>query len=102
MAERAQQKPESRRRFALALAGMDDEEAFLGYRLGRYLGVLRGLALFHFLPVAKRFGAVFQFSCRNIDHVGLRSLREVSPIIMPARPFGTAIQSKVLSICFFS
>jgi hypothetical protein len=69
MAERTQQKPESRRRFALALAGMDDEEAFLGYRLGGYLGVLRSLALFHFLPVAKRFGAGLQFSRRNFDHV---------------------------------
>ena len=69
MAERAQQKPESRRRFALALAGMNDEEALLGYRLGGYLGVLRGLALFHFLPVAKRFGAGLQFSRRNFDHV---------------------------------
>ena len=69
MAERAQQKPESRRRFALALAGMDDEEAFFGYRLGGYLGVLRGLALFHFLLVEKRFGTSLQFSRRNFDHV---------------------------------
>jgi hypothetical protein len=58
MAERAQQKPESRGRFALALAGMDDEKAPLGYRLGGYLGVLRGFALCHFLLVAKGFGAV--------------------------------------------
>ena len=69
MAERTQQKPESRRRFPLALAGMNDEEAFLGYRLGGYLDILHGLALFHFLPVAKGFGAGLQFSRRNFDHV---------------------------------
>ena len=84
MAERAQQKPEGRRRFALALAGMDDEEGFLGYRMDGYLGVLRGLALFHFLPVAKRFFAGSNSVVGISIMLGLRSLRGASPIMMPA------------------
>ena len=46
MAEHAQHEAEGRRRFALAGAGMDDEQALLD-GLGGDLGVLHGLALGH-------------------------------------------------------
>jgi hypothetical protein len=79
MAERAQQKPESRRRFALALAGMDDEKAFFNYRLGGDLGVLRGLALCHFLLVAKGLGIVLSFGHRAFLATGHRSKNRRKP-----------------------
>src|SRR5262249_37570738 len=49
-AQRPQHQPERRRRFALALAGMDDQQALFD-RLGRHLGILRGRAVGHLGPV---------------------------------------------------
>jgi len=46
-AERAQHQPEGRRRLALALAGMDDQQAFFDCLAGDLL-VLRSLAVGHF------------------------------------------------------
>src|SRR5262249_4753468 len=47
IADHAQHETEGRRRFALAGAGMDDEQAFLGDGLGRNLRILCGLAVGH-------------------------------------------------------
>ena len=54
-AEHAQRQSERRRRFALAGAGMDDEQSFLD-RLVRDFGVLHGLALGHLGAMPLGFG----------------------------------------------
>ena len=56
-AEHAQRKPESRGRFALAGAGMDDEQALLD-RLSGDFGVLHRLALRHLGAMPFGFGVV--------------------------------------------
>ena len=56
-AERAQHQAPGCRRFALALAGVDDEQAFLDGLFGD-LGILRRLAVFHLGFVPRIFGAV--------------------------------------------
>src|SRR5882724_4580764 len=50
--DRAKQKTEGRRRFTLALAGVNDEEPLLD-RLLRHFGVLHGLAVRHLRLVAR-------------------------------------------------
>ena len=55
IADHAQHEAESRGRFALPLAGMDDQQSLLGDGLGRDLGVLRRLALGHLVAMALVF-----------------------------------------------
>src|ERR1700728_3287293 len=55
--EHAQSKPEGRRRFSLAGAGMDDEQTFLDRLFGDF-GILHGFALGHFGPMPFRFGVI--------------------------------------------
>ena len=52
IADHAQHEAEGRGRFALAGAGMDDEQALFGDGLGRNLGVLRRLAVRHLAAMA--------------------------------------------------
>jgi hypothetical protein len=88
MAEHAQQKPESWRRFALALAGVSS------WRLPRRPARPCGLPFF-----ARRASEPACNSVVGISNMlGLRSLRKASPIIMPAARFETAIQSKLIVV----
>ena len=60
-AEHAQCKPERRGRFALAGAGVDDEQSLFD-RLAGNLGVLHGLAFGHLGAMAFGFGLVDRFA----------------------------------------
>ena len=55
--EHAQSKSEGRRRFALAGAGMDDEQTLLDRLFGDF-GILRGLALCHLGAMPFRFRVI--------------------------------------------
>src|SRR5437660_271970 len=56
-ANHAQREPEGRRRFALAGAGVDDQQALLDL-LVRNLGILHGLALRHLGAVTFGLGVI--------------------------------------------
>jgi len=75
MSDAAEHHAEGSRRLALALAGMDDQQAFLD-GLGGDLGILRGLAIGHFGLVAGGFVGF----CRHGRTMG------VPPAAFKARP----------------